>query len=558
MAAEHDAGGVITGVPAETPAPARRVDRRRMLTSTLVAAGTALAGDLLVQGRPATAQPRPGPPTRQTGPTAAVGTPTATIISSSSPATTTPANLLGSDQNWHLARRATFGATPALVAEIGAMGAGPWLEQQLAPAGIDDSACDAYLTRFGYLGLSTPQLRAAIPRFSWDGASQMLRATLARRLWSRRQLFEQLVAFWHDHLHVAMPTGENWDTAHTYDRDVIRAGALGRFADLLVASAGHPAMLSFLDLTNSTGDALNENYGRELLELHTVGVDAGYTQADVVTSARIMTGWCAGVHGEPAYHSDAHYTGPVSLLGFSSPNTDELGGMAVGTAYLTYLARHPSTARRIATKLAVRFVSDTPPAALVTALAKVYTDNDTAIVPVLRALFSSAEFRASIGQKVKRPDEDQLGAYRALGAAPGAGDGTSLSALYWALNGLGHAPMAWPPPDGYPDTADAWVSTSGTVGRFNGHAAVVDSWWTDGIAKVDPSAALPTPTPASIGALVDAVATRLLGVPLGAGSRQALLQFFTGLKRTTPAQVVQYDAPILLKLILDMPEWLQR
>ena len=193
-----------------------------------------------------------------------------------------------------------------------------------------------------------------------------------------------MVEFWSNHFNIAIPSGEGWDVKTTDDREVIRAHALGTFADLLQASAKSPAMLRYLDNDVSTAQSLNENYGRELLELHTVGVDAGYTQADVVDSARLMTGYTADIYGTFTYRSSSHYVGPVTVLGFSHANGSAAGGQQVAEQYLSYLAHHPATARHLATKLAIRFVSDTPPSALIDRLAQIYLDNDTAIVPVLQ------------------------------------------------------------------------------------------------------------------------------------------------------------------------------
>jgi uncharacterized protein (DUF1800 family) len=227
---------------------------------------------------------------------------------------------------------------------------------------------------------------------------------------------------------------------------VIRAHALGKFSDMLRASAKHPAMLTYLNNAESTKDNPNENYGRELLELHTVGLDAGYTEDEMRTSALILTG--LGVHwydevDDGTFHYDAenHYTGSVKVLGWSSKNASASNGLTVALDYVDYLAHHPSTARRISTKLCQRFVSDTPPAALVDEMAATYRHNDTAIAPVLRVLFNSNAFHAAKGQKVLRPMQDVISTLRILGIEPGANDGDDgTGGLYWLIESMSDAP----------------------------------------------------------------------------------------------------------------------
>ncbi len=510
-------------------------------------------------------------PTTTTTTKATTPAPTATVTKApviSAPDVTSPGqvvtNLVGTDQAWHLARRASFGATPALAAEIKTMGATAWLNQQLAPAGIDDSECDAYLTRFPTLPMTPLQLRAgAIPRYSWDAMVQLGQASIARALFSKRQLFEVMVEFWSNHFNIATPSGDVWDLKTTDDRDVIRKNALGKFSTMLKASGESPAMMVYLDNASSSVDTLNENYGRELLELHTVGIEAGYTHDDVINSARILTGNTVGRHGENAYYNDWHYVGPVKVLDFADPNDDDFDGLTLIPRYLDYLAHHPSTARRLATKLAVRFVSDTPPASLVTALANVYLANDTAIAPVLKALFASSEFAASIGQKTRRPFEDLIASARAMGVTPAAGDAKSLSGFYWLSSQLGQAPMAWKPPNGYPDVAGAWLSAGSLLGRWNAHAGVVGAWWKDGFTTPTPATWLGSNPPATIGGLVDAIAVKLLGAPLAGAQRAAVIGFAAG--RTTgfteassSANTIKWDLGVVMQLVLNSPNWIQR
>jgi uncharacterized protein (DUF1800 family) len=573
------------------PAPARRAFLA-VIGAGLAAGCTApaISRTTSAAGAKAPATPKTTPKPATTPTTRPTTTPTTTPTSAptSAPATTIPStsatptaapslppnvvvtpggslpNLVGTDPVWHLLRRVTFGPTPALVAEVKLIGTTAWLNQQLNPASIDDSVCDVYLTRYPTLPMTAALIRASTPQFSWDAMNQLVRATLARALWSKRQLLEVMTEFWSNHFNILTPNGDVWDLRTVDDREVIRKNALGSFSDMLLASAQSPAMMRSLSQATSTVDSLNENYGRELLELHTVGIDAGYTHDEVIDSARIMTGYTEGVHGEFAYRNDWHYVGPVKVLGFTDPNADEFAGLTLIPRYLKYLATHPSTARHLATKLAIRFVSDTPSTALVDALASVYLANDTAIAPVLQALFASPEFAASIAQKTRRPMEDLIAAARTIGVTPTAGDANSLGGLYWLLGSLGQAPFGWHPPNGYPDVAGAWLSAGGTLRRWNGHASVTGGWMKDGMSTPAVSTLLPTPAPATIGALIDSLSTRLLGTKLTGTQRSAVIAF-AGYRDTSKytenyssADSIQWDLSPIVSLILDTPNWIQR
>jgi len=374
-----------------------------------------------------------------------------------------------------------------------------------------------------------------------------------------------MVEFWSNHLHVASPSDGVWDNRQDYDRRVIRPHALGRFADLLVASATHPAMLEYLDQAASTKDAPNENYGRELLELHTVGVGAGYTEAMVLDSARIMTGhtlqWDerSPRFREQRYDPAAHWIGRVRVLGFTHPNT-RADGRDVAASYLRYLAHHPATARNIATKLVVRFVADDPPAALVDRLASVYRAHGTAIAPVLRALFASTAFRTARATKVRRPYEDLVATlrtldYRLLPASAGATARRSgPQALYWIASSLRQAPFAWAAPDGYPDVAAAWAGAGGLLDRWNTHLGLAGGWWPakDRIAGPHLPDLLPALT--TYGALVDALAVRLTGERLPARDAAAVLTFLdrpAGARVRADDAAVTWDLVRLVALLLD-------
>jgi uncharacterized protein (DUF1800 family) len=483
------------------------------------------------------------------------------------------AQFVAADPLLHLLRRATWGPTPASSAEIRRLGATAWLDRQLAPAQIADPTCDGLLARLPLAHLTITEARArmragAVKEFGWDIGLQVGFAAIARAIWSERQLLEVMVDFWSNHLNVTCPLDAVWDSRQDYDRTVIRAHALGRFADLLKASARHPAMLTYLDSRSSMKSAPNENYGRELLELHSVGLV--HTEADVAAAARLLTGLTVDP-STATYRYDAarHATGAVRILEFSHPNTTASGGEAAALALLEYLALHPATAERIARKLCVRFVADDPPPTLVTTLAQVYLANGSAIAPVLRTLFGSAEFAAAAGAKTRTPLEDFVATVRVLGYGPEAVTGTNptgtkgLEALYWRLWAAGQAPLAWGPPNGYPDVAAAWASPSGHLIRWNAHLEIAAGWWPDVLVRPTNlvAAMIGSAPPATYGALMDAIAIRLVGRTLVPAHTEALAKF-CGKTAASPLKAgdaaVTWMFPWLLGLVLNSPYFATR
>lgn len=302
------------------------------------------------------------------------------------------------------------------------------------------------------------------------------RATVLRATYSRRQLYEVTVNFWENHFNIFISKDSDRFLMTAFDRDVIRPHAFGRFRDLLGATAKSPAMLYYLDnwqsrierITPATKDkperksgGINENYARELLELHTLGVDGGYTQKDVQEVARCLTGWTIRKPNEeglfmfnPAWHDN----GEKVVLGKRIPAG---GGIADVERVLDILARHPSTAKFIATKLARRFVSDTPPPVLVARAADVFLKTDGDIRETLKVIVTSPEFAASIGAKVKNPFEFAVSALRATDAETDGGPVAD-----WIAK-LGQPIFGRLTPDGFPDRADEWLSANQMLNRLN-------------------------------------------------------------------------------------------
>ncbi|MFL6203248.1 MAG: DUF1800 domain-containing protein [Thermoanaerobaculia bacterium] len=338
-------------------------------------------------------------------------------------------------------------------------------------------------------------------------AGQLMTQKLWRAVESENQLAEVMTDFWFNHFNVSMTDNQSRGHLLSYERDAIRPNALGEVRDLLGATARHPAMLLYLDNAQSTANegapttferriprrrepeetrrvrptGLNENYARELLELHTLGVDAGYTQQDVVEVARAFTGWTimppgprremierrmtgarrAGFQqeGEFLFRADAHDSGAKTVLGRKLPAGR---GIEDGEAVLDLLAVHPATAKHLATKLAVRFVSDEPSPALVDRLAAVYLKSGGQVKPMLQAIAESPEFWGSVGDKIKSPFELAVSAVRGLG-----GDVRDpRESLRWIAD-MGQKLYAYQAPTGYPDRAAAWVNTGSLVNRMN-------------------------------------------------------------------------------------------
>ena len=449
-----------------------------------------------------------------------------------------PPTILALDPALHVARRLTWGPTPGLVAAIRKAGVAGWIDAQLAPSRIPDPAVDALLARLDTLKASPATLKSwnkAREKDDWFYAhTQLEQAQVARAAWSNRQLFEVVVDFWHSRLHVPGHFDKSRDTLNDYDRTVVRKHAFGTFEAMLHAAVTHPAMILYLDNQQNTRDGGNQNLGRELLELHTLGVDAGYKQKDVEATARLLTGLSVDKDTlRTVFHPADHHVGRVTVFGKGFANATASGGMTTIRALTRFLARHPKTAHSIATDLVRRFVADAPPKALVARLAKTYLAHDTAIVPVLRQLFASPEFRASVGQKYRRPLEHTVATMRALGLRPAADPAATLKSLRdlrWGLEQMGQTPLGHTAPDGYADFAQPWLSTLGTLTRWN-MAMALAGGWNKGFTK--PSVNAWIGSARTYGTAVDRIASRLLFQKAPAAHRAAALAFL-GVRASTP------------------------
>ncbi len=363
------------------------------------------------------------------------------------------------DPALHVLRRASFGPTRAELARVRSMGVEAWLEEQLHPDDIDDSALETHIARrYETLAMSPPELAALddFPRIR----RELHAATLERAVYSKRQLLQVMVDYWSNHFSVFMMEGPLRMLKTVEDREVMRAYALGSFRDLLGADAHSPAMLIYLDNARSTAAAPNENYARELMELHTLGVDGGYTEQDVKELARILTGWTVNRRtGEFTFSNRRHDWGEKTFLGRSFPAGR---GEEEGEEALDLLASHESTSRYVAHRLCVRFVADDPPSDVVEDAARVFRETSGDIRSVLRTIFTHEDFNASIGQKLRRPFDLLPAAVRTL-EIPAARGRT----LARALNLMAQPLFGWLTPDGYPDDAVSWINTNALLIRWN-------------------------------------------------------------------------------------------
>ena len=367
------------------------------------------------------------------------------------PATTTVAPITAVDPERRLLDRAGYGPRPGDLERVKQMGFAAYLEEQLDPEAIEDTATDLLIRNLSLYHMDTSQLAAQEPK---DAVTELLNATLSRALYSKRQLYETMVEFWSDHFNIYLRKGESMPLFKILDdRDAIRPHALGKFRHLLSASAQSPAMLIYLDNIRNLKEEPNENYARELMELHTMGVNSGYTQTDVQELARALTGWTVQrrgrKEGEFAFIAARHDDGEKRFLGHT---------LAAGQGeqdvhqVLDILASHPATAHFIATKLVRRFVADDPPTPLVEEVAQTYQATDGDIKAMLRIIFLSETFK-NAPPKLKRPYTYLVSVLRAThtNSQPNRAMG------YW-LRLLGQPLFEWPAPNGYPDVSAAWAT----------------------------------------------------------------------------------------------------
>jgi len=485
----------------------------------------------------------------------------------------------------HLLNRIGFGPTQEDVAHVRQVGIERYIEEQLHPEAIPEpTALTERLAGLDTLKLGSvrlfleygpllPALNGGIKPTPEEAKARRERARIiaqqasAARVWralySRRQLQEAMVDFWYNHFNVFAGKGLDHLWIGSFEAEAIRPYALGHFRDLVLATAHHPAMLFYLDnqLNTAPGSpgakgvftGINENYARELMELHTLGVNGGYTQDDVVTLAHILTGWGldrrdlrAGAGNGFAFDAARHDFSDQVFLGHRIPS----GGEEQGLAAIDILVRSPATAHHIAFELAQYFVADAPPPALVDRLAQRFRDTDGDIAAVLRTLLTSGEFRDSAGQKYKTPYQYVLSAARAAGV-----EVNNPRPLLGTMARLGMPLYYCQTPDGYKNTEEAWLNPDGTtlrIGFATGLARGALPLKNAPAADEPAPNAMPVPRPVA----EQAEPEPPKGEPLQAAALEQLLTPI--LSEHTRATIAETPAGLQAALVLGSPDFMRK
>jgi uncharacterized protein (DUF1800 family) len=446
-----------------------------------------------------------------------------------------------------------------------------YVEQQLNPDSIDDRECDERLRRANFETLNKSLEKLWLDHhnnrkeddyeYAFKPTAETRMTTLMRMVWSKRQLLEVLVDFWHNHFNIHPERDEHIALTFTsYDRDVIRKHALGNFRTMLEAVARHPAMLFYLDNATNTRAGPNENYARELFELHTMGAEnylgvkrqtdvpgfdkgqpVGYVDDDVYEATRAFTGWRVNDNpDEPGVKNTGTFL-------FYPPSHDRFqktvlgrylradGGERDGVAVLDMLAAHPGTARHIARKLVRRLIADNPPQRVVDEAARVFMENQKApdqLKRVVASIVLSEEFRTIWGAKIKRPLEAMVSGLRALEADYDGYEPVNFTAWFGQML-FGHHP-----PDGYPDTMSDWGNTLSMLRRWQ--FALAMSFGGFDVFKLDVLETTPenvrTPTQ-----MADFWINRILGRPLRSEHRAEVIRMFA---QDQPADKPLTDDPL--------------
>jgi len=382
----------------------------------------------------------------------------------------------------HALNRLAFGARPGDVDRVMQAGVDQWIARQLSPETIADGDLQSRLNTYPTLKMSDAQLidRYYVPviearKAKQDGAipfdqrparviAELNAQRILRAVDSDRQLNEVMVDFWINHFNVFVGKGLDRVLVTSYERDTIRPRIWGKFEDLLMATAKSPAMLFYLDNARSHAGGINENYAREIMELHTLGVDGGYTQKDVTELARVFTGWSINRPEEGGgfrYRPFFHDRQPKTVLGVRFPAG---GGIEEGETMIRFLAHQQATAQHIALQLCQRLVADDPPKALVDRVAARFTATGGDLRETVKAVIGSREFwdPRFYRAKVKSPFEYAVSAIRAAGAC--VDDPLPLAR---ELQKMGEPLYGAQPPTGYSDKAAVWVNSGAMLNRMN-------------------------------------------------------------------------------------------
>ena len=408
-----------------------------------------------------------------------------------------------------LVRRATLGVTSDEVTRVQMMGYQAWLNEQVNYTRIDDSITESFVN-------TTYPLLALQPEDIYDDdfgtvVNQLRDATIYRAAFSRRQLYERMVEFWSDHFNIAV---DKVGYLQVIDqREVIRKHAMGKFPELVMASAKSPGMLAYLDQNLSRVGRPNENYARELMELHTLGVDGGYTQQDVVELSRVLTGWTLQGRGRFSFRPTDHDWGAKTVMGVTIPAGNvSMGqsGVLEGEQIIRMLCAHPNTERFIATKMLKWLLTPEPTETQIRTVASVYRATGGDIKLMTRAVLNSGWLTAS-PPKFKRPFHLLASGLRALDPSI-----TGVNTVRGQLDAMGHQIHDWETPDGYPDRIEYWAGNIITRWAF----ATFLSTRNDATISIDM-----TPYTGTAASITDAISQNLFGGELDSSTRSALIAY---------------------------------
>ena len=505
--------------------------------------------------------------------------------------------------------RLSFGICPGDIESFLALGGNDderlraYVEQQLNPDSIDDTEFENRYSAVGFetLHKSLEELYAdhiannpydSNDDSYWDWyslpARELLDATILRAVYSRKQIVELLADFWHNHFNVYFWQDDGVPLLVSYNRDVLRKHMLGNFRQMLEAVASHPSMLYYLNQNNSSDAGPNENFARELFELHTLGaenylgvrdpntvekdangISIGYVDNDVYEAARCLTGWRIEDDiyeyedniektGRFLYYKPWHDRFNKLVLGQYIPADQE--DLKDGRDVLDLLAYHPGTARFIARKLCRRFISDTPPDSVVQAAAAAFTefrDAPDQLKRVMDTILLSDEFKQTWGQKIKRPFEASISMIRALNS-----DFTRApSGIAWMTGMMGQPIFERRSPDGYPDVKEAWANSMSILYRWNFAVSITENWMDEEDQGRSIKTDVYNQTPSEIRSaegLADFWINRLLGRPLSDENRNAVIAVMAqeyGAQDQLPDDHVQYVLPGMIEVLLMSPDF---
>jgi uncharacterized protein (DUF1800 family) len=510
-----------------------------------------------------------------------------------------------SDPIIHLLQRFTYGPTKKLVSEVNKIGADAWFEGQLDHLSISDRELDSYIAQqdcFNYIHKDINFLwplaesegdiaRGQIFQSSHYSGRVLHLYSLIKQTRSNRQIFEVMVDFWHNHFNITTLGDDtkdghlDWHT-NDWNKRVIREYAMTKFEDLLRATALHPAMIVYLDGELSTKELPNENYGRELLELHTVTPKSGYTQSDINEASRLFSGlrvkWPERYYqrgrkpplqGRPTLydvkpfatmlHEERQNFGTFRIMGWQRTINSADQVLPAINSLLNYLATHPETAKTIALKLGRRFVEDVPSQKFISDISSAYLSSGGDIKETLRAVYKHSDFKTSVGTKLKRPGEDYVSVARALDVLPDftraqkwpgmTREFTFPAIVPQELARMGHAPLSWPFPDGYPDIATTWVNANYQVLRWNVYGNYVqgNTW------KAPNWDSLLSARESNLDRQIDQVSQLLLFKELGSADRVSVRKAVVKVYGESPNFANQYNeiTGLIARLIFQLPVW---